>query len=271
MSTEARRSVVDPVVLAGTEDHRLDGPSGEYRTWISIPPGTPPRDGYPLVVLLDANATFATATEIARQGAVRPGATGLGPLVIAGIAYPGEAPYARVRRGLDYTPGPPAREVVDHPTGGRDAFLAFLRGPVASLVARRVPIRAAPRVLVGHSLAGFFTLDVAAHDPGAFSGYVAISPSVWWNPDRLRRAGHDRSARSAVAVGEWEEGLMPWEVDAPGAAAIAERRARRAMVTNARAIASAIGAQFRCYPEQNHGSVFPVAFGHALRFALAQY
>ncbi|MFC7553381.1 alpha/beta hydrolase [Pseudoroseomonas wenyumeiae] len=172
------------VTLPGTEEHILQAPAGEYRLWLSIPQAAPPPSGFPVLYLLDANASFATLTEIARQGAVRAGATGIGAAVVAGIAYPGK-PYHRARRGLDYTPGPPAEEAVPYPTGGRDAFLAFLRGPVAARVAERCAVDAGRRVLIGHSLAGFFTLDVLARGPDAFSDYVAISPSVWWNRARL--------------------------------------------------------------------------------------
>jgi predicted alpha/beta superfamily hydrolase len=281
MSMAARPCVADipPVTLPGTEEHVLHSPAGEYRLWLSIPAAPPPPGGFPLLVLLDANASFATLTEIARQGAVRAGATGIGAAVVAGIAYPGAAPYHRARRGLDYTPGPPAEEAVPYPPGGRDAFLDVLRGPVAARVAERCPVDAGRRVLIGHSLAGFFTLDVLARDPDAFSDYVAISPSVWWNRARLEEglaAQHfpGRAPRVALGVGEWEQGLAPWEAASPDSARTAERRGRRAMVENARRMAERVAAsgaetRFWCFPEENHGSVLPVAFGRALRFVLS--
>jgi predicted alpha/beta superfamily hydrolase len=269
---------VPPVTIAGTEAHVLHADAGEYRLWLAIPQVPPPPGGFPVLTLLDANASFATVTEIARQGAVRAGATGIGATVVVGIAYPGEAPYHRARRGLDYTPGPPADESIAHACGGRDAFLALLRGPVAELVAARCPVDAGRQVLAGHSLAGFFTLDVLAHDPTAFTDYIAISPSIWWDKARLlaglaRTPRPARAPRVAIGVGEWEQGLTPWEAGAPEAARTAERRGRRAMVDNARAMAERIAASgaevnFRCYPEENHGSVLPVGISRALRFVL---
>jgi predicted alpha/beta superfamily hydrolase len=268
-----------PVTLPGTEEHVLQAPAGEYRLWLSMPAVPPPPEGFPLLVLLDANASFATLTQIARQGALRAGATGIGAAVVAGIAYPGDAPYHRARRGLDYTPGPPATEAVPYPTGGRDAFLRFLRGPAMARVADRAPVDAGRRVLIGHSLAGFFALDVLAHDPGAFSDHVAISPSVWWNRARLenglsRLSWPARAPRVALGVGEWEQGLTPWEAASPDAARTAERRGRRAMVDGARQMAERVAAtgaetRFWCFPEENHGSVLPVALGRALRFVLS--
>jgi predicted alpha/beta superfamily hydrolase len=269
-----------PVTLPGTEEHVLRAPAGEYRLWLSIPSGPPPPQGFPLLLLLDANAGFATLAEIARQGAVRAGATGIGAAVVAGIAYPGDAPFHRARRGLDYTPGPPAAEAVPYPTGGRDAFLRFLHGPVMARIAGRVPVDAGRRVLIGHSLAGFFALDVLAHDAEAFSDYIAISPSVWWNRARLlqgisRLLLPARAPRVALGVGEWEQGLTPWEAASPDAADTAQRRGRRAMVDGARAMAEQLAAagadtRFWCFPEENHGSVLPVALGRALRFVLSR-
>lgn len=275
----APRCVADtppPVILPGTEEHILHAAAGEYRLWLAIPPGPPPPAGFPVLTLLDANASFATVVEIARQGALRAGATGIGAVVVAGIAYPGDAPYHRARRGLDYTPGPPAEESVAHPCGGRDAFLALLRDRVPALIAQRCAVDAGRRILVGHSLAGFFALDVLAHDTAAFTDYIAISPSVWWNKARLMEGAFHmpRPPRVFIGIGEWEQALTPWEANRADAASIAERRGRRAMVDNARAMADAIAARgaetrFQCFQEESHGSVLPVAVGRGLRFVLS--
>ena len=265
-----------PVTLPGTEEHTLHTEAGEYRLWLAIPPGPPPPGGYPVLTLLDANASFATVVEIARQGALRAGATGIGAVIVAGIAYPGDAPYHRVRRGLDYTPGPPAEEKVAHPCGGRDVFLALLRDQVPALVRTRVPVDESRRVLMGHSLAGFFTLDVLAHDTAAFTDYIAVSPSVWWDRARLRCGVLSGRPRSVfIGVGEWEQALTPWEAGKPEAASIAERRGRRAMVDDARTAAEHIAAlgvdtRFQCFPEESHGSVLPIAVGRGLRFVLSR-
>ncbi|MFC7553382.1 hypothetical protein ACFQU7_15700 [Pseudoroseomonas wenyumeiae] len=80
--------------------------------------------------------------------------------------------------------------------------------------------------------------------------------------------------RVALGVGEWEQGLTPWEAASPEAARTAERRGRRAMVDGARQMAERVAASgaetcFWCFPAENHGSVLPVALGRALRFVLS--
>ena len=121
------------VSLPGTTALSLDGPSGAYRIFLSVPAVPPPPGGFPLLVLLDANLCFGTVSDLLRQGGFRPGVSRLCPAIVAGIAYPTDQPLDRARRSLDYTPGPsvegPGRGAPSGPppNGGRDAFLAFLR------------------------------------------------------------------------------------------------------------------------------------------------
>lgn len=274
------------VSLPGTTALALDGPSGAYRIFLSVPQAPPPPEGFPLLVLLDANLCFGTVADLLRQGSFRPGVSRLCPAVVAGIAYPTDQPLDRLRRSLDYTPGPsvegPGRGAPSGPpTGGRNAFLAFLQEQVKPLVAARHPLDPARQAIIGHSLAGFFALDVLAQDPACFSAYLAISPSVWWNRPRLMaglesRKGNGLAPRAWIGVGEWEEALAPWEDTLPDREATARRRASRAMVGNARTIADTIArrfgpaarVEFECLPRETHISAVPVALSHGLRFLL---
>ena len=141
------------------------------------------------------------------------------------------------------------------------------------------PVDTTRRTLIGHSLAGYFALDVLAHDRAAFRSYVAVSPSIWWNEPRLR-AGlsglRPVAARLAVFVGQWEQELAPWQQGRPDSAELAARRPRRGMVDRARSFvekaAEVLGPAsetcFHVLPEEDHASVLPAAMGRALRFAL---
>jgi len=273
----ARRSVAEtppPVTLPGTECHALRTPGGAYRLFLAIPPGEPPPGGFPVVTVLEGNAYFATVLDILRNGAQRRRATGIGPAVVAGIAYPGEARHDQERRVLDFTAGPSA-EGTTRLTGGRDAFLQTLLQHVRPLIAGRCATDPARQVLIGHSLGGFFTLDVLAHDGTAFSDYIAVSPSVWWDEARLRGGAPPAGKRLAVSVGEWEQALAPQERAGPVARSTAERRSRRAMVDKARDMAvhfaaAGVESRFWCFPEENHASVVPLGISRGLRFALGE-
>ncbi|WP_237182964.1 alpha/beta hydrolase [Roseomonas marmotae] len=263
-----------PVTLPGTETHLLHGPGGEYHLFLSVPQGEAPPGGFPVLTVLDGNAYFPMVLSIQRNGAQRHAATGIGPAVVAGIAYPGAPLLDRARRTLDFTAGPPA-EGTPHPTGGRDAFLRLLLEQVRPLIASRCAINPARQMLIGHSLGGFFTLDVLAWDASAFSDYLAISPSVWWDEARLRAGPAHAGKRLAVCVGEWEQALSPRELMDPRARDAAERRARRSMVDKAHGMtthfaAAGIQSRFWCFPEENHASVVPIGISRGLRFLLRE-
>ena len=270
------------------------GDGAPYRILLAMPRGPAPPAGFPVLYLLDANASFATLVEAQRRGAERPAGTGIGPMVLVGIGHPADGLYDRVRRTFDYTAGPSreapgeASTTMAYPTasstptaratGGRDGFLAFLLDELKPAIAARAPVDAGRQVLVGHSLAGGFVLDVFGRDSAAFAAYVAISPSIWWDEARLV-AGLSRlggAPRLSIIVGEWEQELAPWLRGGPGAAEIAERRARRAMASRARAFAERArealawrgAAEFECLAGEDHASVVAPALTRALRFAL---
>ncbi|MDR6953903.1 putative alpha/beta superfamily hydrolase [Ancylobacter sp. 3268] len=266
------------------------GGGAPYRIFLALPKGPAPPGGFPVLYLLDANASFATLVEAQRRGAERPAGTGIGPMVLVGIGHPAEGLYDRARRTFDYTGGPGREAPGDAgmagsaaaaagATGGRDGFLAFLLNQLKPAIAARAPVDAGRQVVVGHSLAGGFVLDVFGRDSAAFAAYVAISPSIWWDEARLL-AGLSQlrgAPRLSIIVGEWEQQLAPWLKGRPGAEAIAERRARRAMVHRARAfveqaraaLAGRGAAEFECLAGEDHASVVAPALTRALRFALA--
>ncbi len=263
-----------------------------WRIFVAAPAEPPPPAGWPVLVLLDANAGFATFAETARRAAVRPAATGIGPTLIVGIGYPIEAPHDRDRRRFDFTAGParePQGATAAQPadagtaaapeTGGSAAFLRFIRCRLLPVLASRWPLDPARRTLFGHSLGGAFVLDVFARAPALFSSHVAVSPSIWWDEPALLAglAARERGApaRLALMVGEYEEGLAPGQAGAPAAAAIAARRARRGMVAATRRYAEAaratLGPEARLacavLAGEDHASVLPAAMSRALRFA----
>ncbi|MBS7539007.1 alpha/beta hydrolase [Ancylobacter lacus] len=260
-----------------------------WRIFVAEPAEPPPPEGWPALFMLDANAGFATFTETARRAAVRPAATGVGPTLLVGIGYPTQAPHDRARRRFDFSAGPPreAAEAGLAPegleglpgTGGSAAFLGFIRSRLLPVLAGRWPLDPARRTLFGHSLGGAFVLEVFTRAPELFASHVAVSPSLWWDEPALLAglAARERGARARLAlmVGEYEEGLAPWQEGAPGATAIAARRARRGMVAATRRYAEAARAALG--PEavlacavlagEDHASVLPAAMSRALRFA----
>lgn len=273
-------SAMNPVTLPDAEWFDLAPPGGgaPWRLFLARPQGEAPASGFPALFMLDANAGFATFAEVLRRGAVRPAATGITPMVLVGIGYP-EGDDARARRTFDYTAGP-GSEGGTRATGGRDAFLGFIEAVVKPRIARELPLDPARQTLFGHSLAGWFTLDVMTRNPGAFRSHVAVSPSLWWDEARLDEGlavARERPPRLSLLVGEWEQALAPWQASLPEAGEMAARRARRAMVDRARRFAAraatafgpAAEVRFERLAGEDHASILPSAMARALRFALA--
>lgn len=274
------------VVIPDTQCFDLEARDGApYRIFLAVPGGEPPEGGFPVIYMLDANAGFATFVEALRRGAVRPQGTGVGPAVIVGIGYPTDGIYDRARRTFDYTSGPSAEarrgsDGVAMRTGGRDAFFAFIEQVLKPEITQRSMIDPLRQTLFGHSLAGYFVLDVLGRNTPAFTSYVAVSPSIWWDEERLVAGLADtRKApvRLSIMVAEWEQTLAPWQRERPEAAEMQARRARRAMADRAKGFAELAGwalgpsasVRFAVMPDEDHASILPVAMTRALRFVLA--
>jgi predicted alpha/beta superfamily hydrolase len=126
-----------------------------------------------VLILLDAedapqfNAAVANVAFLSNRGAIP-------DMLIVGI------PNGKDRTH-DMTPAATGPTAKNFPTaGGASAFADFIIDEVLPKV--RAKYRTLPStVLAGHSFGGLFALDVAAARPNAFSGIVAMSPSLWWN------------------------------------------------------------------------------------------
>jgi predicted alpha/beta superfamily hydrolase len=68
--------------------------------------------------------------------------------------------------------------------GGAEAFLRFVSKELVPDVERRYrTVRY--RILLGHSLGGYWALYALAKEPGLFQATIAISPPVSWNGDSI--------------------------------------------------------------------------------------
>jgi predicted alpha/beta superfamily hydrolase len=244
-----------------------------YRLFLALPEGPPPPTGWPVLYLLDATGSFATCVEALRRMARRPDATGVSPMVIAGLSA--DTGYDVGRRQRDYTSVRPEAPVQgEHGMAG--AFLDFIEEEIKPMVARQVAVDPSRQALCGHSLAGYFVLWALVHRPHAFRGYAAISPSVWWDKAALieaaDRLGED-AARAFITIGEWEDELPPWQQAAPGSEQVLARRKVRGMVVGAREVAARLQASlgsshvhFSVLPGEDHASIISTAMPRVLRF-----
>ncbi len=258
-----------PVVLPRTEQWTGGTDREPYRIFLGAPDSPPPPQGYPLLVVLDANATFATAYDSMRIQSRRSERTAVDPTVVLGIGYPTDAPHDVVRRVADFTTR----------TGGVSALQDLIDRDIRPGIETRFPIDPERRALFGHSLGGLFVLQTMFSRATRFRTFIAASPSIWWDDcavlrdERIFSAMHAGCAgrpRLLVTVGghEGEAGLRQEGADPSRRVHIRTKR----MIDNAREMVSRLrdlpmDANFVEFPEENHASVLPGSIARALRFA----
>lgn len=255
-----------PYTLPGTHSlpiRRADTDEA-YQLDLYIPKGDAPPGGWPILYLLDSPVCFATAYEALRRMARRPDATGVVPMVLAGIAS-ADGQYDVARRERDFG------------AAGAGAFLNFIADDVMPLVQSRAVIAADQSSLFGHSLGGFFTLWTLCHRPNLFRSYTAVSPSIWSAPGSLfegAETANIEGRRVAILLGEWEGDLPPWQAALPQADDVRARRARRDMAGAAQRLTQALqvrlgkeDASFTLLPSEDHASIVSAAIPRALRLA----
>lgn len=251
-----------------------------HRIFIHRPDAPAPKNGFPVVYVLDGNAYFPLVVQVSRLLAVRPEATGVVPVIVVGIGYPGASLHDSQRRAHDYTPV--ATEPSATATGGADAFLRFITDELQPALAREFPIDPHNQTLLGHSYGGLFVVHTLLNRPAAFQNYIAISPSIWFADRAVLKSEAGLSDRIGqpsqplrvfLSAGEYEQTLDPARPMPPERA---DKLRQNRMIDNARELASHLSAlpgsplrvQFAEYPSENHASIVPVSLPRALAFVL---
>ena len=163
-----------PFVIGETITLKSDILNEDRQILISKPAGYDQSSAkYPVMYLLDGNAHFHHTTGIIQF------LTSVGnmPQMIV-VAIP------NTRRTRDLTPATRDTSSRLQNAGGADNFLKFIRRELKPHVESNY--RTQPyKLLVGHSFGGLFAINTLLTHPDFFDAYVAISPSLWWDSQRL--------------------------------------------------------------------------------------
>ena len=262
-----------------------------YRIYVSQPVTPPPKAGYPVLYVLDADMAFPTAAGQVMLGSM----SGRAPALVVGVGYPNTL-ATMVLRGRDLTPtrpdaaslatGGPTAKADDY--GGADDFHRFMIEELRPVIAATNAVDAANQALMGYSLGGLFTLHVLFHHPDAYRTFVAGSPSIWWNGrDVLKgeaafteavRAGK-AAPRLLITSDAWEQAEESPDIPASGkgrADALARMKAAR-MVDNARELAARLKAvkgaagyevRYALFPEETHQTGIPASTSRGVAFVV---
>lgn len=186
----------------------------DYLIQIYKPPVAPPQHGYPVLYILDGNATFPSAANIAQSIGAGSTKLGLDPLMIVAVGYPQQKTFDVQKRAYDYTPEPSSEFQAQgkYKYGGADQFIAFLNNELKPEIAQQFPINSQQQSIYGHSYGGLFVLYHFFQKPDAFQRYFAASPSLWFDQGMLfQQLKHWQSQKSnhpllMTTVGTHEQG-----------------------------------------------------------------
>lgn len=178
-----------PEISGSVEDFALDSAAvgDAYRIWVRLPPEYDGVRRFPLVVQLDANLPTLEEFKVTAGFASRLEEDGeLAPVVVAGIGVDYDPFTPRRGRLRDFTLPLENDDTLGGSTsGGAPAFLQFLGEELLPALEAKYAL-AGPerRALFGHSLGGLFAVwALSQQDPARrlFQGYVAASPSLWFD------------------------------------------------------------------------------------------
>lgn len=259
---------------------------------LPVPSATVPKEGYPVLYVLDGYSMFGTAVDAARA-AVKTG------VIVVGIGYPLDDPAfvaqatgfpkatdaatqwrnanaaVDVLRNHDLTLPASADFIARRPgfgitsgnVGGVDDFLTTIDRDVKPRIGALAKVDPANQVLFGHSFGGLAVVRALLTRPRAFRTFVAASPSLYWNDravlaDEAAFAAQVRKGEAAprvlITVGGDESAVPPLS---PGETAAARSRiidglALRRTLENAREFAARLRALNGAPGYEARGDVF---------------
>ncbi len=209
---------------------------GETRR-ISIwrPPGTE-KTALPVVYLLDGGPEEDLLHVV---GLLQVGAANrtLRPFMLVGIE--------NTQRRRDLT-GPTSNaedKKIAPVVGGAATFRKFLVDELIPEIERRYH-PTSERALVGESLAALFVVETALTAPGAFSTYVAVDPSLWWNDGWLLQ-------HADALLGEHPPKGITVALAHSNEPRLAETAVRLQKVLSAHGVAATVDA----HPNETHATV----------------
>jgi predicted alpha/beta superfamily hydrolase len=231
---------------------------------------------FPVIYLLDGEEHFDYVTSLVRR--LSEGFTHVLPeMIVVGIH--------NTDRLRDFTPTHITRTAtytdsnLFRNTGGGPAFLDFLEKELIPHVDSAYPT-VPVRTFIGHSLGGLMVVDAMLHRPFLFNAWLSIDPSLWYDNRQLLRA-----APGGLKPGSLQRESFFLAIAnnlPPGMDTLRMKRDTTAASEDTRAIfdfagmlrknaSSALQWESRYYPDDEHGSVSPIAIYDGLRYLFREY
>lgn len=271
----------------------LTAPAGDYKITTYWPNQSTPKEGWPIIYLLDGDTFFAPAVAMLEmQNCQR---CALQQSVIVAIDYPKEN-----HRDRDYLPKPPTLipEILPNGTanvpeqyGGADEFLQFIENQLKPLMAQRFLINPHQQILFGHSYGGLLVLHTLFTQPQLFNYYIASSPSIWFSERYIlkelsafiqerSRQPLSRPTHLMLSVGGKEQSLSQNETSASNIdqQLRLKHKQNRRMIDNSRELAQLLKhasltnlrVDYQIYPKQTHFTAPMIALQDGIQTILTK-
>ncbi len=159
---------------------------------------------YPVIYLLDGGEyeDFIHIVGIVQFGSF-PWVNMVPESIVVGIA--------NVDRKRDFTS--PSQNKLDQnefPTSGKsENFISFLEKELLPFITSKYRI-SEEQTIIGQSLGGLLATEILFKKPGLFDNYIIVSPSLWWNDEKLLEAdiAHFDSPKTIYVAGGKEGEVM---------------------------------------------------------------
>lgn len=143
---------------------------------------------YPTIYLLDGGVTFPL---LAAYTQYLSSAGDVPPIILVGVAYPGDDFEKGNNRGTDYTAPSSERGYY----GGGEAFLNMFKTQAFPLIESTYSSDPDKRIIFGQSLGGQLSLLAALTKPDLFYGHIASNPALHRNLDFFLRLKNNEGAK----------------------------------------------------------------------------
>ena len=213
-------AAASPSIIDGAERYTLTSAKTQRRYLVdvlaidSIVKPLPADYRRPVIYVLDGNSLFPLAAHVAKAFGLF--SSQVPGVLVVSIGYPRDAALSYAEnvktqlawRTRDLSP-PVTAGTQPEGTGGAADFLGFITQELKPFIASRYAVNPEEQTLAGHSLAALFAVYTMFSDARAFSRYVAISPSLFWDDHAMNTRAVEfakrrdlASTRLFVAVGE---------------------------------------------------------------------
>lgn len=242
----------------------------EREYWVHLPPSyddtTFSQRYYPILYLFDAEAQFNLAASI-QDYLSRGFYASIPEMIVVGIL--------NTNRSRDLTPTHSNPEEFDRKfsfseMGGTNIFFDMLETELFPEISNNYRTNGY-RIIAGHSLGGLAVLYSLLYRDKLFNAYIAIDPSVWWDDGFLiKKYGElfyskDFSGK-ALYVGSALKDFAPDETRKQHIFALSEFENILSQTNN-----SGLRWQFKCFEQEDHGTVVLPSQFHGLRFIFEGY